>query len=500
MELSIEWPPQSVAARPADGCFQQSCRPSIWIFDLSNHSPFFPSLIHKMLGPDATGALGRGALATLVVNLLAALFGLLLHVGLTWSLGDETAYGIYLVAISAVNLLAIPVTSGWDTVLNRFLSQYSTEGISPLGTKVYAIASRRTLLRCGLALPLLALLLIPIFKYGFPTSWAGTDEWTYLLMIACVPPLALSLLRQGALKGLHRPALSLVPESIIKPLAILGVLTLLLALGGQSSGTLALLSHCVASLIAFQLGTFLLPKTLRHAGRWTSLFKREDSIESESSLPPASDTATDPSALWKSLALSATIMGLSFAVLNRIDEFLLGFLDSPAAAGLYGPASRYAMFVTFGLSVVNPMLGALLARHQDDKEELQRLVKRSARLAAIISTPLALGMMAFPEIPLSLLPPAYQASACVLRILAAAQWINTLFGCVGMVLMMTGHHRDLAIILVVTALTDILLNILLIPPLGFMGAAIATGVAIVVWNAAAWVMVRIRLGINTAAV
>lgn len=446
------------------------------------------------------GALGRGALATLLVNVLAALFGLLLHVGLTWSLGDETAYGIYLVAISAVNLLAIPVTSGWDTVLNRFLSQYSADGISPLGRKVYSIASRRTLLRCGVALPLLALVLIPIFKYGFPASWAGTDELTYLLMIACVPPLALSLLRQGALKGLHRPALSLVPESIIKPLAILGVLLLLLGMGGKPSGTLALISHCVASLLAFQLGTLLLPKTLRQAGSWTSLLQRKEVGDSSITFEPKIDSSPDPSVLWKSLALSATIMGLSFAVLNRIDEFLLGILDSPAAAGLYGPASRYAMFVTFGLSVVNPMLGALLARHQDDTEELQRLVKRSARLAALISTPLALGMMAFPEIPLSLLPPAYQASACVLRILAAAQWINTLFGSVGMVLMMTGHHRDLAIILVVTSLLDILLNILLIPSLGYMGAAIATGIAIVAWNAAAWVMVRIRLGINTAAI
>ena len=88
-------------------------------------------------------------------------------------------------------------------------------------------------------------------------------------------------------------------------------------------------------------------------------------------------------AAWKSLAVSATIMGLAFVVLNRIDEFLLGIMDSPATAGLYGPASRYAMFVTFGLSVVNPMLGALIARHQDDRAELQRLVKRSARLAAI---------------------------------------------------------------------------------------------------------------------
>ena len=69
-----------------------------------------------------------------------------------------------------------------------------------------------------------------------------------------------------------------------------------------------------------------------------------------------------------------------------------------------------------------------------------------------------------------------------------------------MVLMMTGHHRDLAVILVLTSILDVILNILLIPQLGDIGAAMATGTSIVVWNAAAWVMVRVRLGINTSAV
>ncbi|MEE3031045.1 MAG: polysaccharide biosynthesis C-terminal domain-containing protein, partial [Planctomycetota bacterium] len=361
-------------------------------------------------------------------------------------------------------------------------------------------ASRKLLLRCCVALPLLALVLIPILNYGFPRSWAAANAWTYGVVIACVPPLALSLLRQGALKGLHRPAASLLPESIVKPLSVIGVLLLLISLGNRPTGTLALFSHLGASILAFLLGTLLLPRMLRQGWLRTIFSERvpQTSVDSNQGVGNAEENPRK--AAWKSLAVSATIMGLSFVVLNRIDEFLLGIMDSPATAGLYGPASRYAMFVTFGLSVVNPMLGALIARHQDDRAELQRLVKRSARLAAIISTPLAMGMMFAPEIPLSLLPPAYLSATCALRILAAAHGINTLFGSVGMVLMMTGHHRDLAVILVLTSILDVILNILLIPQLGDIGAAVATGTSIVVWNAAAWVMVRVRLGINTSAI
>ncbi|MEC7598855.1 MAG: hypothetical protein VX936_10800, partial [Planctomycetota bacterium] len=61
-------------------------------------------ILERLVGPGAAGALGRGALATLIVNLIAAVFGLLLHVALTWFLGNETEYGIYLVAVSAINL------------------------------------------------------------------------------------------------------------------------------------------------------------------------------------------------------------------------------------------------------------------------------------------------------------------------------------------------------------------------------------------------------------
>ena len=457
-------------------------------------------ILERLVGPGAAGALGRGAFATLIVNLVAAVFGLLLHVALTWFLGNETEYGIYLVAVSAINLLVIPIIAGWDTVLTRFLSQYGKDGLTDKSRHLYAEASRKLLLRCCVALPLLALVLIPILNYGFPRSWAAANAWTYVVVIACVPPLALSLLRQGALKGLHRPAASLLPESIVKPLSVIGVLFLLISLGSRPTGTLALFSHLGASTLAFLLGTLLLPKMLRQ-GWLRTIFSRRIAQDPAASNQGTGDAEENPPrAAWKSLAVSATIMGLSFAVLNRIDEFLLGIMDSPATAGLYGPASRYAMFVAFGLSVVNPMLGALIARHQDDRAELQRLVKRSARLAAVISTPLAMGMMFAPEIPLSLLPPAYLSATCALRILAAAQWINTLFGSVGMVLMMTGHHRDLAVILVLTSILDVILNILLIPQLGDIGAAVATGTSIVVWNAAAWVMVRVRLGINTSAV
>lgn len=121
-------------------------------------------------------------------------------------------------------------------------------------------------------------------------------------------------------------------------------------------------------------------------------------------------------------------------------------------------------------------------------------------MAAVVSTPLGLFLMTFPEVPLMMLPAAYAEMACPLRILAGAQWINTLTGSVGTILAMTGHHRELSWILTIAAVLDVALCLVLIPWMGPTGAAIATGIAVVFWNLAAWGVVKWRLGINASVI
>jgi len=77
--------------------------------------------------------------------------------------------------------------------------------------------------------------------------------------------------------------------------------------------------------------------------------------------------------------------------------------------------------------------------------------------------------------------------------------VNSAAGSVGMLLNMTRYERDTAKGLAVSAILNVVLNLLLIPLLGIIGAAIATAVSLITWKVLLWWVVRWRLGINSLA-
>lgn len=475
----------------------------------------------QFFGQHAEGSLVRGSALTFGLQSSAAALGLLLHVALTWMLNSETQYGLYLLASTSVMIAAVPVVGGWDTVLVRYLAQYTSAakreqakseaepGSSqagtgsqaepqvlaqaqsmPTGREIVASVSVSAMAARALTIRSVAWLIVAtlagwwLLQTGrLPIGWTRTVQ---ACVVACVPFVAWSMLRQGALRGRHRGAVSTIPDSIIRPLLTVAGVALVAVLGARVDAQVVMLSSVVAAAIAMLAGSLMLPIWLR-----VSLVPQVTESDSAFSRRHA--------AQWQHLAAASVLTGMSTVLIMRIDEWLLGWLVSPAEAGVYGPASRFAGLVVFGLNAVNPILGPLLAAHKDDAVQCQRLAKRGARLTVLISTPLTLALVFFPQLFLGTLPPAYAVGAIVLQILALAQWFNSMCGSVGTLLSMTGHHRDLARILMFAAALDVLLNLSLIPMYGALGAAIATALTIVAWNVMAWIMVRIRLGIDASA-
>lgn len=68
-------------------------------------------------------------------------------------------------------------------------------------------------------------------------------------------------------------------------------------------------------------------------------------------------------------------------------------------------------------------------------------------------------------------------------------------GSVGFLMTMTGHEREAARVVAGAALANVALNAALVPPFGLSGAAVATAVSLVGWNAVLLTRARTRLGI-----
>lgn len=69
----------------------------------------------------------------------------------------------------------------------------------------------------------------------------------------------------------------------------------------------------------------------------------------------------------------------------------------------------------------------------------------------------------------------------------------------GNILNMTGHERDAALGLALGAFINIVLNAVLVPVWDIEGAALATGMSLVVWNVFLVTRVRRRLSLDSTA-
>jgi O-antigen/teichoic acid export membrane protein len=83
-----------------------------------------------------------------------------------------------------------------------------------------------------------------------------------------------------------------------------------------------------------------------------------------------------------------------------------------------------------------------------------------------------------------------------LVILCVGQLVNASIGSVGSLLNMTGHERDTMMSVIVGASVNVVLNLVLTPQFGPIGAAIATTVTLIVWNLIMWHKVSTRIGIS----
>jgi O-antigen/teichoic acid export membrane protein len=206
-------------------------------------------------------------------------------------------------------------------------------------------------------------------------------------------------------------------------------------------------------------------------------------------------------AWWLSAWPLAFLGGMSL-INNQASTIILGFFVPDAAIGIYRVAAQMSVLASFGLETVNmvmePRFAALYAK--GDMVRLQRLVTASARVILAMNVGITLGCILLGRLFLRLaFGPAYLGAYIPLLILLAGQAVNSAAGSVGMLLNMTRHERDTARGLAVSAILNVVLNLLLVPLLGVIGAAMATAVSLITWNVLLWWAVRQRLGINSLA-
>lgn len=398
---------------------------------------------------------------------------LLTSVVLSRTLGPS-GYGSYAYAIAWVGFLLIPAVLGMDRYLVRGVATYAASREWGLMRGLVRWANR-SVLTVSLVLAVLA---AGLGYLVLPADLRGP----FCLAMPLLPITALVLLRQATMTGLSRSVSGQVPEFLLRPsLLFLSLLPFALGLGLSLTAPLAMVFNLVAVAVAFLLGVVLLRRAL----------PRETKV---------AELAYEAKA-WRRAALPMMLLGGMWLVNPLVSTIMLGSLRSAHDVGVYTVVARGADIMTVGLLAVTTPLSPRVAQlfAAGDMRGLQRVVSKAAKLSVAWSAPVAVVLIVFRHTLLGIFGHQFSTAGLALVIMVIGQFVNTVAGPAGVVLMMTRHERAAAVGVGAGLIVNVALNAALVPSLGVLGAAIGTSASRIIWNAALAGYAGIRLKINTTA-
>lgn len=185
-------------------------------------------------------------------------------------------------------------------------------------------------------------------------------------------------------------------------------------------------------------------------------------------------------------------------LLTWLHILIVGALLGPAAAGIYGAASR---FIAAGLIVdtalriiVSPRFSVLL--HRRDLSGAQDLYRTATRWLVLFATPGFVLLSVFAPVVLGWLGAGFREGATALVLLSAGAMITFLAGNTHSVLLMSGHALWAACNKAVALAVSVAGCLLFIPLYGLAGAAAAWATAVLLDAALAALEVRILVGVR----
>lgn len=200
------------------------------------------------------------------------------------------------------------------------------------------------------------------------------------------------------------------------------------------------------------------------------------------------------------------IMGVSFPMfITSISGYfsagmgtiILGMYRSEVEAGYFAVAVKIATITTFVLAAINTIAAPKFSElyHQNKIDELFYVAKKSTKLIFWTTTPILICLVLFGHTILKIIFGYEFTTAYIpMILLIIGQFVSSISGSAGVFMNMTGNHKILTSVIILTAIVSILLNLLLIPRFGVTGAAFSGMVCIIFWNMCILIYIKYQFG------
>ncbi len=190
---------------------------------------------------------------------------------------------------------------------------------------------------------------------------------------------------------------------------------------------------------------------------------------------------------WKgqlfSLGTPMLISSSLFLVISWSDTLMLGYYLPESKVGVYRIVFKIVTLITFTQFALNTVVAPIVSALRMDRDRLHEMTHKVAQLNLLTAGPIFLIVLFFGSFLVKIFGVDNPQMAYPwLVILAIGQLINAFAGPVMNILNMTGYEKSARNTMMVIVVLNILMNYVLIPFYGPLGAAIATTLTMVGWN------------------
>lgn len=407
-----------------------------------------------MQNHDDLNKLASGAGISLIGRVAGRVFFVISEIILARFLGPA-AFGLYAIGWTLLRLVGLAAPLGLHNGIIRFGALYwpdSPGKLRDLLQKAFITATFSSLVIGAGMFTFAGWIEVAFQKPGL----ALVIRWFAL----GVPLITLLRLAAAATRVSLRMKYSVIAEDFVQPLLDLVFIILVYFLSAGLTG--ALLAGIVSLALAMLLALYYLRQVFGRAFQAAAEFSLNARALVAFSLPTA-------------------LTGFFATAIIWVDRLIVGYFRLPAEVGIYQAASQSSTFFAIILTAMNAIFAPMISDlyHKGEHKRLEDLYRVSTKWALYISLPVLVVILFVPELLMKVVfGQAYAEGALPLLILNLGQLVNVATGAVGFLLIMTGRQKRWLLFTALALVGNILLNLLLIPRYGVVGAAISTSAAV----------------------
>lgn len=377
---------------------------------------------------------------------------------ITQAVGAEL-YGIFLLAFTVISIAGILCKAGLDNGVLRFVSMYKGQNDNAhiKGTILFS-------LKATLVLSLGVGLLLFLFSGTIADKIFYKPELENIIkaLIIVLPPVSLTTVFLSSIHGFQLIKYKVYVERFIQPISMLVLLVILFSIGYKLFGII--LATIISSIIACFSAFYFLIKIF-------PFYKRE--------IVPVFENG-------KLIGFSVPLLFQNFLALlmQRIDLLMIGYFLASSDVGIYGAAAKVAITGILVFASFEATFAPVVSEFYGRKEikRMENLFKIVVKQTFTVSFPIFLLMIIFAKPIMEIFGPSFISGAPCLIILSIGYLITSLTCGSGYILIMIGKPQIELLNSCILCIGNIVLNYILIPRYGILGAAMATGTSIAVIN------------------